>query len=137
MAAASYKLGPSTTAQETLEWKGNGHGLHFEPELRGADFFHTDVTLKPTTGRGPMRDLFSRVSLVLDSPIDAGRTPLAGLTSQIPEFEMEFGTLDEELPPLHPTGIYALVPQLTYPVGLDVAVPGINLTDSVTDEEIL
>ncbi|WP_345067330.1 YaaC family protein [Leifsonia kafniensis] len=69
-------------------------------------------------------DLFSRVSIALNSPLDVGEAVIGELLSQIPEFRLEFGTVDDWLPELHDSGIYAgSGPMGDPPYGWDVGVP--------------
>lgn len=108
LAAASPKLGASTGDSSNETWKPSGHGLKFNTAIDpAAGLFGTDV--RTTIGA---RDLFSRVSIAVGSPLDFNRAVLGELMSQLPEFRMEFGTLAGWLPELHDYGIstYALAP---------------------------
>ncbi|RKR76365.1 YaaC family protein [Frondihabitans australicus] len=137
LGAASDKLGPDTGNLATEVWKGNGHGLQFQPEIGERDFLHSDVFIAKARSGRPRTDLFSRVSTVLDSPSTSGSVPLAGLVSQIPEFQLTFGSIDGALPYLNPEGIYAMVPELIFPTSLEVDAPGLDLSGEVKDEVVL
>ena len=108
LAAASPMLGALTMPDVAQTWSASGHGLKFSPAvIPAAALFDAKVRTNLTN-----KDLFSRVSLAVGSPLDFNQVALGELVSQLPEFRMEFGTVEDWLPELHDYGIpsYAVVP---------------------------
>lgn len=117
IAAASALLGKVRPEQAQHAWEANGHGISFVPEANAkAGLFQAIVRTKPTGHR----DLYSRVSEALGRPNTPLAAPLGQVLSQLPEFEMEFGSVADWLPPLTSDGISNSATATDGPHGLDI-----------------
>lgn len=136
IAAASSRLGRS--GRETETWMGKSHGLSFTAELApGIDLLSAPVRPATHSASKPLVDLFSRVSVALDSPFDLGSVPLLQVLAQLPEYRFEFEDNGPWLEELHITGVYAMAPLGDGPLNLDLQLPGIEPTDELTDADVV
>ncbi|GAB3808354.1 hypothetical protein GCM10028798_34060 [Humibacter antri] len=131
IAAASTRLGAVGAEPGAVSWRASGHGLHMDDEPIAPSFFESVV--KVATGR---RDLFSRVSIALGSPVNMEKVSLGALVSQIPEYQLQFGVEGDGLPELHILGLTRAVPYSDR-TAMDFTFPQFGAITAYTPEEVM
>lgn len=133
IAAASAELYANQTDEARRLWKASGHGLSFPDTISGQrTLFEEGVTVS----KGGRKDLFSRVSIALNSPLDVGLAVLEDVLVQIPEFRLEFGATATAFPDLHEHGIYAGGSLGAPPYEWEVWLPGIPISGPISEDAV-
>lgn len=116
-------------------WRGRGHGLEFrEDDVLVSGLWAAKSLVAPKKAGD---DLLSVVSEALQSPLSRCRISMGALVSQLPEFHLEHGVVEGELPSLTTVGVSGLVPQLIVPTNIPLWLPVLELDDDTTAEDIL
>lgn len=121
IAAASTALGRNTERQ----WQANGHGLKFDQTI------HEGLFATPIRYEGGERDLFSRVSLATNSPLDFGSVDFGAAINQLVDYTMEFRQSEGYLRPLGDVQIYS---PGEAPIDVEVYLPDITRSEVSVEE---
>lgn len=125
IAAGSSLLGRGTGHQ----WQANGHGLKYDIKVPNG-VLGTPITQDPGT-----RDLFSRVSLAIDSPRDFNAIDFGAAMSQLVDYTMAFQEPDGYDRPITDAHVYN-VQGKTFPIKLEIRVPDLTNGNGTTAEEV-
>ena len=123
IAAASARLDES----KGHPWRASGHGVKFQVPLV-EDLFHSRVMVASS-----QRDLFSRVSEALRSPLSVRSATVAQLLTQIPDYWMEFQDPSPVKPPI---GDLHFDRATSFPSIHGIGVPGLLKPQTPTPDEI-
>lgn len=115
VAAGSPLLGGGAEHQ----WQATGDGLKFDPAVPQG-VFATPVRQET----GP-RDLFSRASIALGSPLDFGEVLFGAVLSQVTDYTMTFQESDGYLRPIYDVHVYGAGSK-SFPIEVEVRVPGLS-----------
>jgi hypothetical protein len=126
IAAASQRL-----KENSKTWQASGHGLKFDPSS-AQEIFAASVAQD-----GGAQDLFSRVSIALDSARDFGDVKLGDVVNQLLDYTMAFPQQDEYLRPLPGTVTHGSfgVPT-TYPIEHQIFVPDLATEEPPTLQHV-
>lgn len=125
ISAGSDRLGAGTGQQ----WQANGHGLKFD--VRATDgIFETLVRQD-----GISRDLFSRVSVAIGSPIDFSAIAFGAAVNQLVDYTMTFQEHGGYPRPITDTHVYNYR-SATFPLDVEILIPGTVDRASATPEQV-
>jgi hypothetical protein len=112
IAAAAPMLGGHTDEQ----WQGTGHGIAFSTGIP-TGVMETPIRLKSTD-----RDLFSRVSIAVKSPLDFGSIAFGALVNQLLDYTIIFREPEGYPRPILDVRVHDPASK-TFPVRVEVPVP--------------
>lgn len=123
IAAGSRALGQGTGRQ----WQANGHGLKFDVGVPHG--------IRTTAVRqdGVTRDLFSRVSIAIGSPLDFNAVDFGAAMNQLLDYTMVFQAHEGYARPLTDVRIYN-VP--SFPLDVEMLIPGLTSGRNTTPGEV-
>ncbi len=125
IAAGSRLLGEGTGQR----WQASGHGLKFDVGLpRG--LFVTPVRLELGA-----RDLFSRVSTAIGSPLDFNTAEFGAVINQLIDYTITFGDTDGFARPITDVHVYN-VQSKSFPLEVEVPVPGFTTAATLTLDDV-
>lgn len=125
IAAGSRLLGRGTDHQ----WQANGHGLKYDIRVPSG-VLATPIKQDPST-----RDLFSRVSIAIDSPLDFNSIDFGAAINQLVDYTMAFQEPTEYARPITDAHVYNVQGKI-FPVELEIRVPGLTNGHDTTAEEV-
>jgi len=114
IAAGSRLLGRGTGHQ----WQANGHGLKYDIGIPQG------VLSTPIQQDGGTRDLFSRVSVAIGSPLDFNGIEFGAAINQLLDYTMVFREPEGYLRPLTNVHIYNVQPR-PFPLDVEILIPGL------------
>ncbi len=125
IAAGSQLLGRRTDHQ----WQANGHGLKYDIRVPNG-VLATPIRQDPGT-----RDLFSRVSIAIDSPLDFNAIDFGAAMNQLVDYTMAFQEPNEYARPIMDAHVYNVQGDV-FPVELEIRVPGLTNGRDTTAQEV-
>jgi hypothetical protein len=125
IAAGSRLLGRGTNRQ----WQANGHGLKYDIGVPDG------VLATPIKQDGGTRDLFSRVSIAIDSPLDFNAIEFGAAMNQLVDYTMAFEESHGYARPITDAQIYN-VHNKTFPFELEIRVPDPTNGQDLTAEVV-
>jgi hypothetical protein len=125
IAAGSHLLGRGTQNQ----WQANGHGLKFDISVPHG--------VMPTAVKqaGGIRDLFSRVSIAVGSPLDFNEVEFGAAMNQLLDYTMVFKEPEGYARPLTDLHISDARSE-SFPLELEILVPGLTSGRDTTADEV-
>lgn len=124
LAAGSRRLGRGTGQR----WQSKAHGLRFDETVPEG------LTATPIDLTGGTSDLFSRVSIAIDSPWDFGSIDFGAATNQLLDYTMMFREPERYPRPIPDAHVYAN--SSTFPLFLEVRVPHPGRGSEMTVAEV-
>lgn len=125
ISAGSDRLGAGTGQQ----WQATGHGLKFDVSTPNG-IFET-----PVRQDGISRDLFSRVSVAIGSPLDFSAIAFGAAVNQLIDYTMTFQDLGSFPRPITDTHVYNYR-SATFPMDVEILIPGIVDRASATPAQV-
>lgn len=125
IAAGSRLLGRGTGHQ----WQANGHGLKFDIGVPNG-VLRTDIQQD-----GATRDLFSRVSIAIGSPIDFNAVEFGAAMNQLLDYTMVFQEPEGYARPLTDIHIYNAQSK-SFPLDAEILVPGLTSGRDTTPDQV-
>lgn len=125
IAAGSPLLGRGTNQQ----WQANGHGLKYDIKVP------TGVLATPIKQDHSSRDLFSRVSTAVGSPLDFNAIDFGAAMNQLVDYTMAFQEPEGFARPITDAHVFN-VQGLTFPLELEIRVPDLTNGLDATAEEV-
>lgn len=125
IAAGSRLLGRGTEQQ----WQASGHGLKYDIGVPSG------VLATPITQDPGSRDLFSRVSVAIDSPLDFKAIDFGAAMNQLLDYTMAFQEPSEFARPITDVHVYSAQDAM-YPLEVEIRVPGLTNGDETKAEEV-
>lgn len=125
IAAGSRLLGRGTDHQ----WQANGHGLKYDIKVPNG-VLATPIKQDPGT-----RDLFSRVSLAIDSPLDFNAIDFGAAMNQLVDYTMAFQEPNGYSRPITDAHVYNVQGKM-FPTELEIRVPDLTNGHGKTAEEV-
>jgi hypothetical protein len=123
IAAGSRLLGRGTE----YRWQANGHGLKFDVGVPNG-VLRTDIKQD-----GGTRDLFSRVSTAIASPVDFNAVEFGAAMNQLLDYTMVFQAPEEYARPITDVHVYNAQ---SFPLEVEIPVPGLTSGRDTTPEQI-